>query len=739
MSLDRIALASLTSQPSERYGVILDAGSSGTRVHIYRWLDEAKAKAKADSKQLSSLPKLKTKKSWTKKIRPGVSTFGERPGLVGEDHLKELLDHALSVVPKNKVADTPLFLMATAGMRLLPEMQRHALLQEICSYAQKTTDFSLPDCDLHIQVIPGETEGLYGWIAANYLLGGFDNPEQHDHSKGHHTYGFLDMGGASAQIAFAPNTTEAEKHANDLKLLRMRTLNGRSSEYKVFVATWLGFGVNEARHRYVTALEDSAGSAFVKELPDPCLPNGLISTLDGHIIDHATAEKTQEQYLVGQGNFAECVKAAYPLLDKDAPCADFPCLLNGQHVPAIDFDVNHFVGVSEYWHTTHEVFEMSHKEKAYDFNTYQNRVNEFCSQDWTAIEKGISNHKYGKKVDEKTAMEVCFKASWLINVLHDGIGIPRIGVEKTPTDSEFNGTKAVLDHAKSKGFLDPFQAVDKIDGTEVSWTLGKMVLYAAGQVEPTSDALPVGFGSNVGGDVPSDFQYAGSKWSPLPSGDDDGDDDEDDWDDTLDEVLKKAPRRSTSGIVGVVLILFFVAYIFRKPERRMRLYNKFNSFRRNRRPGTPKRGARGLFDFGGKFFGRSSGNYERVHLEDGQTANEFELADVDSDENEHSDSSEGSRVARSSGLATPRLNVIGFNENNYFDGMPSQTQFGGAPPNLNGLAMPNAMERSGLMIRTESRERLSPGMTMLGSVGRARSRAGSPTRKSPLMNPVEED
>ncbi len=80
-----------------------------------------------------------------------------------------------------------------------------------------------PTGDLHIQVIAGDTEGLYGWIAANYLLGGFDSPEKHMHGKGHHTYGFLDMGGASAQIAFAPNNTEAEKHANDLKLLRMRT------------------------------------------------------------------------------------------------------------------------------------------------------------------------------------------------------------------------------------------------------------------------------------------------------------------------------------------------------------------------------------------------------------------------------------------------------------------------------------------------------------------------------------
>lgn len=723
-----------------RYGVILDAGSSGTRVHIYRWLDEAKAKTEATTKQLGSLPVLKSKKKWTKKIRPGVSTWGPDPSNVGQEHLKELLDHALSIIPAKKVADTPIFLMATAGVRLLPDIQRELLLDEICHYTQEYTDFSLPDCGLHIQAIAGETEGLYGWIAANYLLGGFDNAVDHDHGKGHHTYGFLDMGGASAQIAFAPNATEAQKHANDLKLLRMRTLDGLTKEYKVFVATWLGFGVNEARHRYITALQDSTGSDTAIELPDPCLPKGLTTTLDGQVVDTSKAVASAKPYLQGLGRFAECLRQVYPLLDKDAPCLDPPCLLNGQHVPAIDFDVNHFVGVSEYWHTTHEIFEMDHKDKAYDFNTYQNRVNEFCSQDWTAIDEGVLAQKYGKKVDQKTAMEVCFKASWLINVLHDGIGIPRVGLEKTPSDSDFNGTKAVLDHAKDKGFLDPFQAIDKIEGTEVSWTLGKMVLYAAGQVKPVGDDLPVGFGSNSGLEVPKDFQYAGSKWSHTPDddADDDDDDDDGDWDDTMDDVLKKVPRHSTTGLVALCLVLFLIAYLFRKPERRLKASNKFNAiFRRGRRSGSPRmRGSKGGF-FGSKLFGRTSGTYERV-LENGEAASEFELGDIDSsDDNDASDSSEGSKAARTSGMATPRLNMQNFGDSAFPEVItPSSPHFNGQPLNLNGLGIPNAMTRSGLMVRTESRERLATP----GSLGRTKSRNGSPTRgKSPLMRPVPED
>jgi golgi apyrase len=710
-----------------RYGVILDAGSSGTRLHIYKWLDSTRAQLKATPGEMKSLPKLMSKKEWIKKTKPGISTFGDRPSAVGKEHLKELLDFAVKFVPRSQLADTPIFLMATAGMRLMSAMKQSELLREICIYAA-TFPFALPNCDLHIQVIPGETEALYGWIATNYLLGGFDSPEGHAHGQGHHTYGFLDMGGASAQIAFVPNKTESESHSKDLKLLRMRTLNGEASEYKVFVATWLRFGVNEARARYVEALKGTIDFPEAMELLDPCIPSGLTLTISGEVTDLGTAASSGKPYIKGQGIFNECLRKTYPLLNKESPCEESPCLLNGMHAPAIDFSINHFVGVSEYWHTTYGVFNLSPDNKHYDFITYRTQVSQFCNQNWAEINEGVKSKKWGKKIDERVAMEVCFKASWLINVLHDGIGIPREGLEKTPVG--YNGTKGVLEHAKGESFLDPFQAVDKIDGKEVSWTLGKMVLYAAGQIKPRSSTLSVGFGSNVPSGIPDDFQIAGSTYLNPSPGSGDIDDDES-WAEATDDILKTASKPSVSSLVLVILILIFVCYIFRKRERRKRLYNKFETvIRRSRRSGSARRGVRSFFNTG-KVFGRTSGNYERV-LEEGDPSNELELRGTDPDENEYSDSSEGSRVARTSGLATPKLNVLNYSEGNLFDATSSYG--GGVGPGLNSIGMPNAMNRSGLVVRTESRERLAP----MHVAGR-RSRTGSPTRgKSPLMTPLEE-
>ncbi|KAJ5355818.1 hypothetical protein N7517_010427 [Penicillium concentricum] len=710
-----------------RYGVVLDAGSSGTRVHVYRWLRNAAARKNAHVEELKSLPEIKTKEEWTKKIRPGVSSFANRPELVGSDHLAQLLDHAKEIIPIEDAKDTPIFLLATAGMRLLGNLERQLLLDRICSYARDNSDFLLPDCGVHIQVIPGVTEGLYGWIATNYLMGSFDAPEKHDHGKGHSTYGFLDMGGASAQIAFAPNVTETEKHAEDLKLLRLRNIDGSIQEHRVFVTSWLEFGVHEARRRYLDALQTATGPGIV-ELPDPCLPSGLRTTLDGKV---APASET-ETYLLGTGKFDECLRQTFPLLDKDAPCADEPCLLNGIHVPAIDFDVNHFIGISEYWHTTHEIFEMGYKDKAYDFNTYQQRVQTFCSQDWASIEHGLKQHKWGKKVDHQKAYEVCFKASWIINMLHDGIGVPRVGLEDT-TGSSHNGTKEVLSHGKEKGYLDAFQAVNKIDSTEVSWTLGKIVLYASSQVplEIEQEGLPVGFGSNVPG-VPVDFQYPSVQL--LPDSDSFH---SEHWHDALFDG--DSPRR-IPGFVLFMLIVIMAGFFLCGRSRRSRIFNRVSNVLRRGGPSHPnhpkkRKGLKSMLPF----IGRSTASYERV-LEDG--AQDYELGAMESDGSE-----DGGRLseADSARLGPPkRASSWGSNSNTpsfkyALDNSSTGTIGLGISGGGGGSGI--AMDRAGLVVRTESRDHLAP-IALGPTTNGRRSRAGSPTRshqKSPNMTPLADD
>lgn len=321
----------------------------------------------------------------------GLSSFAENPEGVSA-YLAPLLDHARSQVPPSLQSETPLFLLATAGMRLLTPTQQANVLRETCTFLKFHSNFRIDDpspagpCGSSVRIITGEEEGLYGWIAVNYLMDGFAST-----SSQPTTYGFLDMGGASTQIAFEPRT-EDRRNSKNLIDVRLRLLGGKEVHHQVFVTTWLGYGTNQARERYVgRAINEYEGHratlhshSTVKEhiIPDPCLPKGLTLIQSPVQPTHSSEHSKSPHSLIGTGSFEQCLQRTSPLLNKDAPCEDAPCLFNGVHVPPIDFSVSHFIGISEYWYSSEHIFGLG---GAYDVVQYERAASEFCGQDWESI------------------------------------------------------------------------------------------------------------------------------------------------------------------------------------------------------------------------------------------------------------------------------------------------------------------------------------------------------------------
>ncbi|KAF5386727.1 hypothetical protein D9615_001521 [Tricholomella constricta] len=492
------------------FGVVIDAGSSGSRLQIYSWKDPRSISIVKGSELEFTLPKVEkgTERGdeWVHKVEPGISSFANNPEGVAK-YLQPLLSHARKHIPPSLEKETPLFLLATAGMRLLTPVKQAEVLQEACKFLVLHSSFKIDEpstmgpCGSSVRIITGEEEGLFGWIAVNYLMDGFTGSSQN-----RTTYGFLDMGGASTQIAFEPGHV-SEHDAKHLIDVRLRLLGGQEIKHKVFVTTWLGYGTNQARERYVgkaiTDFEATRKDGQRDVVPDPCLPKDLELT-EKPVHDVPSDTHTNKAHrLQGTGSFEQCMQKTAALLNKSTPCPDTPCLMNGIHVPPIDFSVSHFIGVSEYWYSSEHIFGLG---GAYDFVQYERAASNFCSRDWDGIMKEhelsraqnrlggdgeveedgkvVAVGKWDPSVERSRLEMQCFKAAWIANVLHEGIGIPRL---MDPGGNVTTEGDKVEKEAEKKGLGRPaFQSLDTVGDIAISWTLGKMVLEASKEVPLSS-------------------------------------------------------------------------------------------------------------------------------------------------------------------------------------------------------------------------------------------------------------
>lgn len=108
--------AALSAKGDLNYGIVIDAGSTGSRLFVYSWPTHS-----GNAHDLIKIqPVLNAEgKPIVKKVSPGLSSFADNPH-DAIAYLQPLMDTAAIHVPPDKHQMTPFFLMGTAGMRLLP-------------------------------------------------------------------------------------------------------------------------------------------------------------------------------------------------------------------------------------------------------------------------------------------------------------------------------------------------------------------------------------------------------------------------------------------------------------------------------------------------------------------------------------------------------------------------------------------------------------------------------------------
>ncbi|XP_062393357.1 ectonucleoside triphosphate diphosphohydrolase 5-like [Sardina pilchardus] len=226
------------------YGIMFDAGSTGTRIHIYKFIQ----------KDPVELPVLDNEMYHA--VKPGLSAYADKPD-VGGDTIRQLLKVAKKTVPKTEWKQTPVILKATAGLRLLPEEKAKALLDEVKEVFDESP-FFIPNNS--VSIMNGTNEGVLAWVTVNFLTG-------HLYAKTKKTVGILDLGGGSTQITFLPKSKKTVQTAPPSYIARFNLFN---STYELYTHSYLGNGLVAARLATLGAL--GADGLDWKVFTSSCLP-----------------------------------------------------------------------------------------------------------------------------------------------------------------------------------------------------------------------------------------------------------------------------------------------------------------------------------------------------------------------------------------------------------------------------------------------------------------------------------
>lgn len=231
--------------------LVFDAGSSGTRIHIFNMrMPPGAAVPTID---------LAVRETQMLKVKPGLSHFAKLGDLEGcQKNIESLLTFANQFVAPERRSSTPCLLKATAGLRAVGEEKAELVLNRVRdTFKASPYNFLRDDW---ASVIKGKEEAGLAWVAANYLRGTFSSTA----AEGATSLGVIEMGGGSTQVTFQVSNTDK---VADIDRFEFTTALGL--KYSLYAHSYLNFGQDYAQNSLREVLP-------VASLEDPCYPVGYL-------------------------------------------------------------------------------------------------------------------------------------------------------------------------------------------------------------------------------------------------------------------------------------------------------------------------------------------------------------------------------------------------------------------------------------------------------------------------------
>lgn len=388
-----------------RYVLIIDAGSAGSRIHIYTFDHQ------------SSDPQLVNEEF--DYVIPGLSSY-ENPQEAALS-LTPLIEKAMEIVPEHCHHYTPIAVKATAGLRLLGSDQSAMILNLVRDMLYKYP-FRVND----VEILDGKHEGVYAWTTVNYLLGNLNT---------NNTAAVFDLGGASAQVVFEPDFSvypeqEAEqllRHGDD----HQYDMKFGDAHHKLYQHSHLGFGLMTARQNiHKTLIEQEKGrSLFWNELKikdgdvfvNPCIATGQRRTVKIDTSSNNNNKNLVSVEMVGPdepNDGKQCLELAKQVLKLDKHCATGHCAFNGVHQPSIvDTFSSEPLYIVSYFYD--RIFPLN-VEPSFPLEKLFQLTETVCQG-----EAAWQREYYHSAMDElNDRPEWCLDLSYMTVLLNNGYGIP---------------------------------------------------------------------------------------------------------------------------------------------------------------------------------------------------------------------------------------------------------------------------------------------------------------------------